>query len=201
MALDRRRRRLGASPFRPGGRRVARHRRRRRRSARALNLAGWSALEARRLRRRRDARSTKPSHGAREVGDEAMLSATLHSRGELARRTGDRDGRARTASTRAWRSPARRAGATCCGGRRGAWPHSPARKAASTTPRSCWTKPRRCHPRSAAPRDLADCREEAALIAEARGDFEAAERLAAEAVQILSGSPPQPRTTNNDLLE
>ena len=154
--------------------------------ARALNLAGWAALEAERLRRRREdarrgggarprgrrrsdavghaaqPRRARPPHGrppgARHFLDESLALARASGLAQPAVVADMEPGRARPRG-----GPTRR--------RRGtARPGRGARPKIGRAPR------------------LADCREEAALIAEARGDLESAKRLNEEAEKLRAGA-------------
>ncbi len=158
--------------------------------ARALNLAGWSALEARDY----DVAEATLDEGvarAREVGREAQLSATLHSRGELARRTGDREGARHyldeslaLANTAGWRSLLW-------------WPTWSLAALAREEDRLDDAEELLAHAEALAPKigrapRLAECRDEAALVAKARGDHAAAARLEAEAAALRAGSSATP---------
>ncbi|HUR76703.1 MAG TPA: tetratricopeptide repeat protein [Acidimicrobiales bacterium] len=154
--------------------------------ARALNLAGWSALEARDYDVA-EAILDDAVVRARAVGDDAALSATLHSRGELARRTGDRTAARHyleeslaLARSAGWRNllwwPTWSMAALSCEEARLDEADALIGQAEALSPKI-----------GRAPR-LADCREQQARIAEARGDLEAAKRLDAEATQLRSGS-------------
>ncbi|MEY2426916.1 MAG: hypothetical protein QOI61_2488 [Actinomycetota bacterium] len=154
--------------------------------ARALNLAGWSALEAKDYDVAEITLDDAVAR-AREVGNEAMLSATLHSRGELARRTADRTGArhfldeslalARSSGFRSllW------------------WPTWSLAALAREEGRlydaeELLDQAELLSPKIGRAPRLADCREEAALIAEARGDLKAATRLNQEAEGLRRGA-------------
>jgi len=156
---------------------------------RALNLAGWSALEAGDY-----APATvtldEAVERARDEGDEAALSAALHSRGELARRVGDRalarkvlDESLELARSSGWRNllwwPTWSLAALAREEGELDEAEELLRQAEALAPKI-----------GRAPR-LAECREEAALIAEARGDHATAEKLMTEAAQLRVGFGPR----------
>ena len=121
------------------------------------------------------------------LDNEETLSSVLHSRGELARRVGDRvmaravlEESLAFAHSSGWRNllwwPTWSLAALAREDGRLDDAEELLREAEALSPKI-----------GRAPR-LADCRSEAALLAEARGDFEAAERLAAEAAHLRSAS-------------
>lgn len=153
---------------------------------RALNLSGWSALEAGDYE---PATTTLEDAVARSrtIGDAMGLSSVLHTRGELARRVGD--GLLARALLEESLSLARESGWRNLL----FWPTWSLAALAREEGRlddaeGLLAEAVMLSPKIARNPRLAQVRDEQALVAELRGDFETAERLNLEAAQLRSQS-------------
>ena len=154
--------------------------------ARALNLAGWAALEADDYDAAEETLDDAVAR-AREIDDEAMLSATLHSRGELARRTKD------FAAAHHYLDEALALGRASGWRNLLWWPTWSLAALAREEGRfddadELLREAEALSPRIGRAQRLADCREEAARVAAARGDRARAEELRAQAEELRSDS-------------
>lgn len=154
---------------------------------RALNLSGWSALEAGDYDPATKALDDALER-ARVIGDPMTLSSVLHSRGDLARRVGD------TLLARAHLEEALALARESGWRNLLYWPTWSLAALAREEGRlddaeDLLAEAVMLSPKIARNPRLAQVRQEQARVAEARGDFEGAERLQKEAAELLAASP------------